>query len=181
MHPWGPPIACGYRRRKKNTTLEKHWPTTYRHTNVTGGTPHVATNLKSYFTNNTHEHDKDSSGNKQGHGRHQYQYASARDHHSCCGSHWVNSESTWRFCAQSAQFDTGTKSFHVHAPAQQHQKLCQRYTRTTGTPNYATTVCSLLRWCIRSPSMNKVPRAKSGSKLNNSGTNLHMERLPGQS
>ncbi len=69
----------------------------------------------------------------------------------------------------------------VCAPTQQHQKLCQRYTRTTGTPNYTTTVCSLLHQRIRSPSMNKVPRAKSGSKLKNSGTNPHMERLPGQS
>jgi hypothetical protein len=115
MHPWGPSIACGYRRRKKNTTLEEHWPTTYRHTNVTGGTTHVATNLKSYFTNNTHGHNKDSSGNKQGHGRHRYQYASAGDCHSCCGSCWVDSESTQRFCAQSAQFDTGTKAFCVHS------------------------------------------------------------------
>jgi hypothetical protein len=115
MHPWGPPVACGYRRRKRNTTLEEHWPTTYRHTNVTGETTHVATNLKSYFTNNTHKDDKDSLGNKQGHGRHQYQYASARDCHSCRGSHWVDSESTWRFCVQSAQFDTSTKAFHVRS------------------------------------------------------------------
>jgi hypothetical protein len=111
MHPWGPPIACGYRRRKKNTTLEEHWPTTDSHTNITGGTTHVATNLKSYFTNNTHGHKKDSLDNKQGHMRHRYQYASARDCHSCRGSCWADSESTRRFCVQSAQFDTGTKAF----------------------------------------------------------------------
>jgi hypothetical protein len=46
----------------------------------------VATNLKSYFTNNTHGHKKDSSDNKQGHGRYRYQYVSARDRHSHHGS-----------------------------------------------------------------------------------------------
>jgi hypothetical protein len=44
-------------------------------------------------------------------------------------------------------------------PAQQHQKLCQIYTRITETPNYGTTVCSLLRWRIRLPSTSKVPPA----------------------
>jgi hypothetical protein len=110
MHPWGPVIACGYRRRTKNTTLEEHWPTADSHTNVTGGTTHVTTNLKSYFTNNTHGHKKDSLDNKQGQGRHRYQYASARDRHSCRGSCWADSESTRRFRAQSAQVDTGTKA-----------------------------------------------------------------------
>ncbi len=111
MHPKGPPIACGYRRRRKNTTLEEYWPTTDNNTNVTGGTTHVATNLKSYFTNSTHGHKRDSLDNKQGHGRHRYRYVSAKDCHLHCGSCWADSESTQRFCAQSAQFDTGNKAF----------------------------------------------------------------------
>ncbi len=160
MPPWDPPIACGYRRRKKNTTLEEHWPTTDSHTNVTGGTTHVATNLKSYFTNNTHGHKKDSSDNKQGHGRHRYQYASARDCHSCCGSCWANSGDF--VCNHPNLIQVPRPSACV--PTQQHQKSCQRYTRINKTPNYATTVCSLLRWRIRLPSTSKVPSAKSGSK-----------------
>jgi hypothetical protein len=76
-------------------------------------TTHVATNLKLYFTNSTHRHKRDSLDNKQGHGRHRCRYASAKDHHLCRGSCWADSESTRRFCAQSAQFDTGNKAFHL--------------------------------------------------------------------
>ncbi len=111
MHPKGPPNACGYRRRRKNTTLEEYWPTTDNNTNVTSGTTHVATNLKFYFTNSTRGHKRDSSDNKQGHGRHRYRYASAKDRHLRRGSRWADSESTRRFRAQLAQFDTGNKEF----------------------------------------------------------------------
>ena len=163
MHPKGPPIACGYRRRRKNTTLEEYWPTTDNNTNVTGGTTHVATNLKSYFTNSTHGHKRDSLDNKQGHGRHGYHYASAKDRHLRGVSCWVDSESTWRFCAQWPNLIQATRH-SACVPAQQQQKLCQRYTRITRSPNYAITGHSLLRRHIRSPSMNKVRPAKSGSK-----------------
>ena len=111
MVPLRPPIACGYGGRLKNTTLEEFWPTKGRNTNITGGTTHVATNLNTYFASGTHKKDKDSSKNKQDHGRHRYQYATARDRHSRRGSRWADSESTRQFCAQSAQFDTGTKAF----------------------------------------------------------------------
>jgi hypothetical protein len=163
MHPWGPPFACGYRRRKKNTTLEEHWPTTDSHTNVTGGTTHVATNLKSYFTNNTHGHKKTA---------------------------WTTSKATGGTDTNMLQLGIvilvvvvagpiqNPLGDFVHnqpnliqasrpsacIPTQQHQKLCQKYTRITKIPNYATNVCSLLRWRIRSPSTSKVPPAKSGSK-----------------
>ena len=94
MVPLRPPIACGYGGRLKNTTLEEFWPTKGKNTNITGGTTHVATNLNTYFASGTHKKDKDSSKNKQDHGRHRYQYATARDWHSCRGSRWADSEST---------------------------------------------------------------------------------------
>ena len=112
MRPSGPPIASGYRRRKKNTTLEEYWPIIDGHTNITGGTTHVATNFRSYLNSKIPERDSDRSNNDNGNWSHQNKWASAKDCRAHRGSRWSESKATRRFRAQSRQFDTGTRDFN---------------------------------------------------------------------
>ncbi len=112
MCPSGPPIASGYRRRKKNTTLEEYWPIIDGHTNITGGTTDVAINFRSYLNSKIPERDSDRSNNNNGNWSHQNKLASAKDCHACRSSRWSESEATCRFRAQSRQFDTGTRDFN---------------------------------------------------------------------
>jgi hypothetical protein len=86
MRPSGPPIASGYRRRKKNTTLEEYWPIIDGHTNITGGTTHVATNFRSYLNSKIPERDSDRSNNNNDNQSHQNKWASAKDRYACRGS-----------------------------------------------------------------------------------------------
>ena len=67
--------------------------------------------IRSYFSPPNPDHVNKHLNNNWGHGSHCQRSASARDRHSHRGSHWAKSKATCRFCAQSAQFDTGTKSF----------------------------------------------------------------------
>jgi hypothetical protein len=71
----------------------------------------VATNLKTYFVPLDPNYvSKDSSGNW-GQESHSLRHKSAHDHHSHQESCWADCKAACRFCAQWAQFDTGTKSF----------------------------------------------------------------------
>jgi hypothetical protein len=97
-----------------------------------GRTTRVATNLRSYFIpvnrNNTHN----DSQHHQSNGRYHHGITSACDPHSCCGSCWTNSEAACRFQAQSAQFDTGTVSFHACIrPSAQLITAIQKESRST--------------------------------------------------
>jgi hypothetical protein len=105
-------IGGGYRRRKKNTTLEEYWPIIDGHTNITGGTTQVATNFRSYLNSKIPERDSDRSNNDNGNQSHQNKWASAKDCHAHRGSRWSESKTTCRFRAQSRQFDTGTRNFN---------------------------------------------------------------------
>jgi hypothetical protein len=120
MAPRVPPIASGYRGSRTNTTLEDNMPNQFhfcnsrpKSNNNLGRTTRVATNLRSYFIpvncNNTYNDLQHHQSN----GRYHHGITSARNRHSCCGSHWTDSEAARRFRAQSAQFDTGTISFHA--------------------------------------------------------------------
>ncbi len=120
MFPCIPPIASGYRGSRKNTILKDFrpftgkihpWQTQFDREKNLGRTTHVATNLKSYFSPLIDHECRDSDGD-QSHGRYHHNHTCAWDHHSCHGSCWADSKATCRFWAQSAQFDTGTKSFH---------------------------------------------------------------------
>ncbi len=71
----------------------------------------MATNLKSYFVPIDPNYvSKDPNGNR-GQELHGRRHKSTHDRHSHWRSCWADSEAARRFCAQSAQFDTGTKSF----------------------------------------------------------------------
>jgi hypothetical protein len=94
-------------------TLEEYWPTRHSYRNSNGETTRVATNLRSYFSPITLNHSTKGLDYKQG-CEWCYKHAiSATDHHSCCGSQWADSEAKRRFCAQSAQFDTGAEAFQM--------------------------------------------------------------------
>ncbi len=110
--PKRPSIASGYRRRKKNTTLEKYRPIIDGHTNIPDGTTHVATNFRSYLNSKIPERDSDRSNNDNGNWSHQNKWASAKDCRAHRGSRWSESKATRRFRAQSRQFDTGTRDFN---------------------------------------------------------------------
>ncbi len=70
----------------------------------------MATNLISYFVPIDPNYvSKDPNGNW-GQELHCQRHESAHDHHSHRGSCWADSKAACRFCAQSAQFNTGTKS-----------------------------------------------------------------------
>ncbi len=81
--------------------------------NNLGRTTHVATNLRSYFIPVNCDNTNDDLQGHQSNGRYRHRSTSSHDWHSCCGSCWTDYEAARRFRAQSAQFDTGTKSFHV--------------------------------------------------------------------
>jgi hypothetical protein len=115
-----PPIASGYRGSRKNATLEEYVPQTNQldnrnalckiNSNI-GRTTLVANNLKSYFVPiypNYVSKDPNGSRGQESHGQRR---KSAHYRHSHWGSHWADSKVAHRLCAQSAQFDTGTKSF----------------------------------------------------------------------
>jgi hypothetical protein len=71
----------------------------------------VTTNLRSHFVSIDPGYlSKDPNAN-QGQELHGRRRKSTHDCHSHWGSHWADSEVAHRFRAQSAQFDTGTKSF----------------------------------------------------------------------
>jgi hypothetical protein len=112
MRPSGSPIASGYRRRKKNTALEEYWPIIDGHTNITGGTTHVATNFRSYLNSKIPERDSDRSNNDNSNRSHQNKWASAKDCHARRGSCWSEYKATCHFRAQLRQFDTGTRDFN---------------------------------------------------------------------
>ncbi len=114
------PIASGYRGSRKKATLEEHILLTNQlgtsntlrnQNNIFGRTTCVATNLRSYFAPPNPDHVNEHPNNDWGHESHRQRRASAWDHHSHQGSRWAESKATRRFRAQSAQFDTGTKSF----------------------------------------------------------------------
>ncbi len=124
MYSRGPPIASGYRGSKKNATLEdciqmnhnittRKSNATFRYNTNLGRTTRVATNttnnLRSYFTPVLRASQGEGSHDNKGHRRDNY--TSARSRHSHCGSTWADSKASCKFCAQSTQFDTGTKSF----------------------------------------------------------------------
>jgi hypothetical protein len=76
-----------------------------------GRTTCVATNLRSYFIPlDPNYMSKDPNANR-GQGSHCQRHAFAHDCHSLRGSRWADSKEAHRFCTQSTQFDTGTKSF----------------------------------------------------------------------
>ncbi len=71
----------------------------------------MATNLKSYFVPidpNYVSKDPNGSRDQELHG---WKCKSAHDCHSYRGSQWVDSKAACRYRSQSAQFNTGTKSF----------------------------------------------------------------------
>ncbi len=71
----------------------------------------MATNLKCYFVPIDPNYvSKDPNGNR-GQELHGRRRESTHDHHSHRGSRWADSKVARRFRAQSAQFNTGTKSF----------------------------------------------------------------------
>ncbi len=123
MYSRVPPIPSGYRGSRKNATREDSIPPTnqLKNRNVPckinsniGRTTHVATNLKSYFVPIDPDYvSKDPNGNR-GQELHGQRRESTHGGHSHWGSHWVDSKAACRFRAQSAQFDTGTKSFRKH-------------------------------------------------------------------
>jgi hypothetical protein len=113
-------IASRYRGSSKKATLEEHIllttqlgtsNTLHNQNNSFGRNTCVATNLRSYFAPPNPNHMNKHPNKDQGHGSHRQQHASAWDRHSHWGSRWAKSKATHRFHAQSAQFDTGTKSF----------------------------------------------------------------------
>ncbi len=81
----------------------------------------MATNLRSYFTPSNPDHVDKHPNNDRDHQLHRQRRVSAHERHSHRGSRWAKSEATRRFCAQSAQFDTGTSSFQkrTHPSASQ--------------------------------------------------------------
>ena len=112
-----PPIESGYRGSRMKATLEQnsfmadnfHLRNNISNSNP-GRTTYVATDLRSYLSppnpNTTTKHQDCIQGN----GSNCQWRHSARDRHAHQGSQWADSEVARRFCAQSAQFDTGTKS-----------------------------------------------------------------------
>jgi len=105
-----------------NTTLEDFMPTTDQFhsrnsrpnsNNNLGRTTRVANNLRSYFIPVNHDNMHNDSRGHQSDGRYRHRSTSSRDQHSCHGSCWTDSEAACRFWVQSAQFDTGTKSFRA--------------------------------------------------------------------
>ncbi len=71
----------------------------------------MATNLKSYFVPIDPDYVSKHPNGNQGQEPHGQRRDSTHDRHSYWGSHWADSKAACRFHAQSAQFDTGTKSF----------------------------------------------------------------------
>jgi hypothetical protein len=127
-----PPIESGHRGSRKKATLEEHIPLTNQlrtsntlrtQNNILGRTTCVATNLRSYFSPPNPDHVNEHSNNNRGHGSHCQRSASARDCHSHRGSRWAKSKVTCRFHAQSAQFDTGTKSFQKRTRPSASQRI----------------------------------------------------------
>ncbi len=115
------PIASGYRGSRKKATLEEYIPPTNqfknryvlcKNNNNIGRTTCVATNLRSYFvTLDPNYMSKDPNANR-GQVLHALRrHDSAHDRHSQQRSCWADSKAACRFHAQSAQFNTGTKSF----------------------------------------------------------------------
>jgi hypothetical protein len=113
-----PPIESGYMGSRMKATLEQNSVMTDNFctqsnisSNHLGRTTYVATNLQSYFSppnpNNLNKHPDCN----QGYGSNCQWHHSAHDHHAHRGSRWAESKAACRFQAQSAQFDTGTKSF----------------------------------------------------------------------
>ncbi len=81
----------------------------------------MATNLRLYFTPSDPDHVDKHPYNDQDHQLHRQRRTSAHERHSHRGSGWAKSKATCRFRAQSAQFDTGTRSFQkrTHPSASQ--------------------------------------------------------------
>ena len=106
---------------RTNTTLVDIMPTIDQYhfcnsrpnsNNNLGRTTCVATNLRSYFIPVNRDNTHDDLGGQQSNDRYRHGSTSSQDWHSHRGSHWTKSEAAHRFRAQSAQYDTGTKSFH---------------------------------------------------------------------
>ncbi len=183
-----PPIASGYRVRRKNTTLEDFRPLTnnihprqmqFDIKKSLGRTTCVATNLRSYFSLVIDHECRDSDG-YQSHGRYYHNYTSACNCHSHHGSCWVDSEATHIFRAKSAQFDTGTKSFcePTHPSASQLISVIKKGVKTL---SFAITITSSRHPRIRFPYTSNAPRIRSPSRLEIFGTSQHMGRHPGKS
>ncbi len=112
-------IIAGYRGSKKNATLKEFIPMTNKikksnskinRKNNFGRTTRVATNLRSHFIPLVFNNQGGSNKN-QDQGRSRRKHVSAHDRHSICSNTWSNSEAICKFRAQSAQFNTGNKSF----------------------------------------------------------------------
>jgi hypothetical protein len=118
MSPCVPPIESGYRGSRTNTTSNPNNLTANNSSSCSsinksnpGRTTHVATNIRSYFSlPNPIDTTKHQDRNQEHRSHHQRRH-SARDRHAHRGIRWAESEAICRFCAQSAQFDTGTTSF----------------------------------------------------------------------
>jgi len=123
MFASGPPIASGYRGRRRITTLEEY----YGHIEQTkknnyervkqnatknGGTTHVATNQRSKMNPRIPERDPEESSQGNGNRSYRHRWLTAKERHARRGSRWSESEATRRFKAQSKQFDTGTRDFY---------------------------------------------------------------------
>ncbi len=96
--------------------------------NNLGRTTHVATNLQSYFPlliPTTWASIQIATN-----------FASfCKDHHAHWGSRWAVSEATCRSHAQSAQFDTGTKSFLKHSCPLASQLILTIYNESRSAQN----------------------------------------------
>ena len=118
MSPRVPLIESGNKGKRTNATPDQFDLTynnsrPYSSTNNSnpGRTTHVATNIQTYFSLlNPHEtpenHDRNQRNNS-----HRQRHHSARDRHAHRGIRWSETKAIHRFCAQSAQFDTGITSF----------------------------------------------------------------------
>jgi hypothetical protein len=118
MSPRVPPIESGYRGNRTNTTPDPNNLTSNNsssRSSINNSNPdrtiYVATNIQTYFSlpnpYETTKHQDHNHGNRS----HCQRRHSAHDRHAHRGIRWSESEAIRRFCAQSAQFDTGTTSF----------------------------------------------------------------------
>jgi hypothetical protein len=105
---------------------------------------------------------KDPNANK-GQELHGQRGETTHNRHSHWGSRWADSKAACRFCAQSAQFDTGTKSFRKHTRplASQLISVIHKESRISQLCNNRST---LLLLHIRLHNMNSPHSFRSHSK-----------------
>jgi hypothetical protein len=114
----------------------------------------------------------------QGHGSNRQQHHSTCDHHAHRGSHWAESKAAHRFRAQSAQFDTGTKSFLKYSQPSASQLILAKSIMKVEAPRTVKSGPNLLHRHIRSPNMSGLPRIRSHNKLGISCVHRCMDGHP---